>query len=260
MNFSKNDKTVIVNTKLKTYDDVVEETSEQQKFAFSHPGSVLFDVFIEPLGLTHTEVAEALDVSTSSLSRIITGSSGISSDMAVRISHVFGGSPEAWASLQSQYDIEKSKAKVDVSQLRVLNPVSTTTADEQESINFEPCNRFSVLIYESFNTNDARLNEYNYYTARNDLHTFEERLAHVCEVFNVDEANVYGITLCPNEELSGEETHEYAITMRDGTSFIHGVCYLFDFKSSLDEYMKEELSFMNPDIELDDIVSIERVL
>ena len=93
----------------------------------SHPGSILLDLFIEPLDLTQAEVAEALDVSASSLNRVITGVSGISSDMALRISHVFGGDPDAWTSLQSQYDLEKSKAKVDVSRLKVLNPVKGRT-------------------------------------------------------------------------------------------------------------------------------------
>ena len=87
-----------------------------------HPGVMLQKLFVEPLDVTLTEVADALGVSVSSVSRVISGKSSISSEMALRISHVFGGDPETWVSLQWQYDLELAKSKIDLSQLKVLNP------------------------------------------------------------------------------------------------------------------------------------------
>jgi addiction module HigA family antidote len=70
-----------------------------------HPGEVLKEGWIEPLGLTVTAVAEALGVTRKTLSAIINGRSGISPDMALRLSRAFGTTAESWLSQQMQYDL-----------------------------------------------------------------------------------------------------------------------------------------------------------
>jgi len=60
---------------------------------------------IEPLGLTITEAAEALGVTRNTLSELVNGKRGISPEMAVRLSKVFGGSAESWLVQQAQYDL-----------------------------------------------------------------------------------------------------------------------------------------------------------
>lgn len=70
-----------------------------------HPGEVVKEFCIEPLGLSVTETAKALGVSRKTLSSIINGKSGISPEMAVRLSIAFNTSSESWLNQQSQYDL-----------------------------------------------------------------------------------------------------------------------------------------------------------
>lgn len=85
-----------------------------------HPGEVLKELCIEPLGLTVTEAAKALDVSRKTLSAILNGKSGISPEMAVRLSIAFNTSSESWLNQQTQYDLwqaEQRRKQLHVKQL-----------------------------------------------------------------------------------------------------------------------------------------------
>lgn len=82
-----------------------------------HPGEVLRDLCLEPLGLTITDAAAALGVSRKTLSAILNGRAGISPEMALRLSIAFNTTPESWLNQQSQYDLwvarqESPKMKV----------------------------------------------------------------------------------------------------------------------------------------------------
>lgn len=70
-----------------------------------HPGEVIKDLCIEPLGLTVTDAAKGLGVSRKTLSSLLNGRAGISPEMAIRISKAFGGSAESWMIQQAQYDL-----------------------------------------------------------------------------------------------------------------------------------------------------------
>lgn len=70
-----------------------------------HPGKVLRQLCLEPLGLTVTQMAEALGVSRKTLSAILNERAGISPEMAVRLSIAFGTSSESWLNQQVQYDL-----------------------------------------------------------------------------------------------------------------------------------------------------------
>lgn len=70
-----------------------------------HPGEVLRELCLEPLGLTVTAAAEALGVSRKTLSAILNGRAGISQEMAIRLSIAFGASAESWLNQQTQYDL-----------------------------------------------------------------------------------------------------------------------------------------------------------
>ena len=72
-----------------------------------HPGNVVLHDCIEPLGLTITEAAEALGVTRTTLSELVNGRRGISPEMAVRLSKVFGGSAESWLIQQAQYNLAR---------------------------------------------------------------------------------------------------------------------------------------------------------
>jgi addiction module HigA family antidote len=70
-----------------------------------HPGLVVLQECIEPSGLTITQAAEARGVTRNTLSELVNGKRGISPEMAVRLSKVFGGSDESWLVQQAQYDL-----------------------------------------------------------------------------------------------------------------------------------------------------------
>lgn len=85
-----------------------------------HPGEVIRELCIEPLGLSVTETAAGLGVSRKTLSAILNGRAGISAEMALRLSMAFDTSPESWLAQQSQYDLwvtKKNKKHIKVKKL-----------------------------------------------------------------------------------------------------------------------------------------------
>lgn len=70
-----------------------------------HPGEILRELCLEPLGVSVTEAAEGLGVSRKTLSSILNGRAGISPEMAIRLSIAFDTSAESWLNQQSQYDL-----------------------------------------------------------------------------------------------------------------------------------------------------------
>jgi len=75
-----------------------------------HPGLVVLQECIEPSGLTITQAAEVLGVTRNTLSELVNEKRGISPEMAVRLSKVFGGSAESWLVQQAQYDLAQVPA------------------------------------------------------------------------------------------------------------------------------------------------------
>jgi len=82
-----------------------------------HPGEIIKEFCVEPLGLTVTKAAESLGVTRKTFSMLLNGKSGISPEMALRLSKVFGRTPEGWLRLQLQYDLWKAKQRVDIDHL-----------------------------------------------------------------------------------------------------------------------------------------------
>jgi len=82
-----------------------------------HPGEIIKEFCVEPLGLTVTRAAESLGITRKTFSMLLNGKSGISPEMALRLSKVFGRTPEGWLRLQLQYDLWKAKRSVDVGHL-----------------------------------------------------------------------------------------------------------------------------------------------
>jgi len=76
-----------------------------------HPGEVVRELCLEPLGLTVTTAAKGLGISRKTLSELLNGHSGISPEMAIRLSKAFGGSPESWLRQQMQYDLARALRK-----------------------------------------------------------------------------------------------------------------------------------------------------
>jgi addiction module HigA family antidote len=76
-----------------------------------HPGAVLRQLCLEPLGVSVTRAAEALDITRKTLSSILNGRAGISPEMAVRLSIAFGTSSESWLNQQLQYDLWQAEQR-----------------------------------------------------------------------------------------------------------------------------------------------------
>lgn len=83
-----------------------------------HPGEIIREFCIEPLNLSVTEAANALGVTRKTLSALLNARSGISPEMALRLSKVFGRTPEGWLRLQLQFDLWKTEQSVDISRLK----------------------------------------------------------------------------------------------------------------------------------------------
>jgi len=85
-----------------------------------HPGEVIKELCLEPLGISVTEAAASLGVSRKTLSSILNGRAGISPEMAIRLSIAFDTSAESWLTQQSQYDLwqaEQNRAALKVRRL-----------------------------------------------------------------------------------------------------------------------------------------------
>jgi addiction module HigA family antidote len=74
-----------------------------------HPGEILRELCLEPLGISVTDAAAALGVSRKTLSAILNGRSGISPEMAIRLGKAFDTSPESWMNQQMQYDLRAAE-------------------------------------------------------------------------------------------------------------------------------------------------------
>ena len=71
-----------------------------------HPGEVLLEDFMNPLGLTQYRVAKDVGVSPLRISQIVRGQRAISADTALRLARYFSTSPAVWLRLQARYDLE----------------------------------------------------------------------------------------------------------------------------------------------------------
>jgi antitoxin HigA-1 len=89
-----------------------------------HPGEIIKELCIEPLGITIQEAADALGVTRSTLSKVVNGKSAISPEMAVRLSKTFGSTAAFWLRLQMNYDVAQLDKRADVILVnRILAPV-----------------------------------------------------------------------------------------------------------------------------------------
>ena len=82
-----------------------------------HPGEFIRAIYLAPYDLSMRSLAESLGVSPSTLARIIRGRSGISPEMALRLSKAVGRSPESWLAMQHNYDLWQAKKSTDLSRI-----------------------------------------------------------------------------------------------------------------------------------------------
>lgn len=71
----------------------------------AHPGEVLRELYLKPLGVTITQAAKAMGVTRKHVSAIVNARAPVTPDMAVRLAAVFATEPELWVNMQAQYDL-----------------------------------------------------------------------------------------------------------------------------------------------------------
>lgn len=85
-----------------------------------HPGEFIREVYITPFGFSVRKVAESLNVSPSTLNRLLNSESNISPEMALRLAKGLGRSAESWMAMQDQYDLWHAKKTVNLKRVKKL--------------------------------------------------------------------------------------------------------------------------------------------
>ena len=89
-----------------------------------HPGEFMLATYMEPFGLSCRYLAEQLNVAASTLNRILKRQSGVSPEMALRLSKALGRSPESWLAMQDAYDLWQAKKNVKLSKVQKVKLVA----------------------------------------------------------------------------------------------------------------------------------------
>jgi len=84
----------------------------------AHPGEVLQEEFLVPLGLTQVELAKRLEIPLQRVNEIVRGRRGVTAETAWLLSQFFGTSPEFWSNLQTAHDLARARPKRKIPRLR----------------------------------------------------------------------------------------------------------------------------------------------
>ncbi len=96
-----------------------------------HPGEILIEDFIKPMGITAYKLAKETKIDQTRISEIIKGKRSITVDTALRFSKFFGNSPEFWINIQSHYDLEEKKMQM----AKVLKKIRPYAYTDEAAIN-----------------------------------------------------------------------------------------------------------------------------
>ena len=80
-----------------------------KKLAPVHPGEILLEDFLKPLGLSQYRLAKSLSVPPRRINEIVLGKRGITADTALRLARFFGTTPQFWMNAQSKYELDKTQ-------------------------------------------------------------------------------------------------------------------------------------------------------
>lgn len=89
-----------------------------------HPGRIVRQECIEPLGLTITAAAKHLRVTRQALNNLVNERAGVSPEMAIRLSKAFGSTPETWLGLQMDYDLAHAEKDVASIKITKIHPIA----------------------------------------------------------------------------------------------------------------------------------------
>ena len=85
-----------------------------------HPGAFIQEVYLTPNGISGRELAIQLGVAASTLNRVLNGTSGVSPEMALRLSKALGRSPESWLTMQHNYDLWQARQTLNLESVRKI--------------------------------------------------------------------------------------------------------------------------------------------
>ena len=86
----------------------------------SHPGEVLVQLYLDPLGMSAIALAKRLNVPRTRIERLVRGQTSLTADTAMRLSRFFGNTPEFWMNLQRSHDLAQAQDAVDLSDITPL--------------------------------------------------------------------------------------------------------------------------------------------
>jgi antitoxin HigA-1 len=98
----------------------------QKKITPVHPGEVIREDYLKPLGLSVNKLAISLGVPATRIGEIVNGRRAITSDTALRLARFFGTTPEFWLSMQTGYELEKAKDELSGIIERTVHPYQAT--------------------------------------------------------------------------------------------------------------------------------------
>lgn len=91
-----------------------------------HPGEILFEEFLEPMGLSQYRLAKGLSVPPRRINEIVHGKRRITADTALRLARFFGTSESLWLNLQSRYDLEVERDRLGPALAEEVEVLATT--------------------------------------------------------------------------------------------------------------------------------------
>jgi len=86
-----------------------------------HPGEFIWETYLEPFDISVRSLADNLGVAASTLNRLINGQSGVSPEMALRLSKAIGRSPESWLAMQHNCDLWNTRQTIDLSSVEPMH-------------------------------------------------------------------------------------------------------------------------------------------
>jgi antitoxin HigA-1 len=100
----------------------------EQKLSPIHPGEVLLEEFLKPLGMSQSRLALDISVHPRRINEIVLGKRSITADTALRLSRYFGNSPQFWLGLQTDYDLDMAADLLGSRLDREIKSTRTSTA------------------------------------------------------------------------------------------------------------------------------------
>ena len=112
--------------------------AENEKLNPVHPGEVLLEEFLKPMGLSQNRLALSIGVHPRRINEIVLGKRGITADTALRLGRYFGNSPQFWMGLQADYDLDTAADALGGCLDQEVRPLAVADRDEDGSYRTDP--------------------------------------------------------------------------------------------------------------------------